>query len=479
MNTIELFSAMLQEGKEVFLSAEDLLTMFNRNNSKNAELLDYIGKKNLFEIIGKTRNEGVHSRFITELLSGEFFNGQSRESTLFHFLDLLLYRSAIENKTTEINEHLKKKILTRSVLIEKVKPVCELYVKDYQKMYGVNNTNSIESDDRIDIYLRYKLIKPIAGLDTLEIFIENKILSPEEGPKSGKNMKLTGYDDQWQTQRYYQATSGNGNNLKLYVYLRPDKLSPVSKSACNCKQYIQICYQDLLDYILIPLTQNDDLAERSKILVQEYIDSLSIPTTDTSAHKRIVMASTQDEMKWINLFIERNKQLMFLMLKAMCSKKNSKLLSADEELLLDFAEYNKNLIYAIANMIEDKSVNLDDLYDYSKPVSGYLIEPLFAIFKDSSFGFEFAKRFAIHNESKVNSINDLNKLLSTEISLVTTGIYYNSSTIQLQCRKIDDFKKFDLYATTGTWQKGDKGLLTRLMNALNKNPLSYFSWTVI
>ena len=160
-------------------------------------------------------------------------------------------------------------------------------------------------------------------------------------------MKLTGYDDQWQTQRYYQATSGNGNNLKLYVYLRPDKLSPVSKSACNCKQYIQICYQDLLDYILIPLTQNDDLAERSKILVQEYIDSLSIPTTDTSAHKRIVMASTQDEMKWINLFIERNKQLMFLMLKAMCSKKNSKLLSADEELLLDFAEYNKNLIYAI------------------------------------------------------------------------------------------------------------------------------------
>jgi hypothetical protein len=58
MNTIELFSGMLQEGKEVFLSAEDLLTMFNRNNSKNAELLDYIGKKNLFEIIGKTRNEG-------------------------------------------------------------------------------------------------------------------------------------------------------------------------------------------------------------------------------------------------------------------------------------------------------------------------------------------------------------------------------------------------------------------------------------
>ena len=40
MNTIELFSTMLQGGKEVFLSVEDLLTMFNRNISKNAEFLD-------------------------------------------------------------------------------------------------------------------------------------------------------------------------------------------------------------------------------------------------------------------------------------------------------------------------------------------------------------------------------------------------------------------------------------------------------
>ena len=62
MNTIELFSTMLQGGKEVFLSVEDLLTMFNRNISKNTELLDYLGKKNIFEVIGKTRNEGVHSR---------------------------------------------------------------------------------------------------------------------------------------------------------------------------------------------------------------------------------------------------------------------------------------------------------------------------------------------------------------------------------------------------------------------------------
>ena len=271
MNTIELFSGMLQEGKEVFLSAEDLLTMFNRNNSKNAELLDYIGKKNLFEIIGKTRNEGVHSRFIAELLSGEFFNGQSRESTLFHFLDLLLYRSAIENKTTEINEHLKKKILTRSVLIEKVKPVCELYVKDYQKMYGVNNTNSIESDDRIDIYLRYKLIKPIAGRDTLEIFIENKVNSSE-------------FDSQ--TLRYFEACDNGGHKrpFQLFVFLTPQPIRDMEnyygfdkKYKPTCPHYIHICYQDIMSYIIEPLMNDESLDEDKKVMLKEYVSCLELP----------------------------------------------------------------------------------------------------------------------------------------------------------------------------------------------------------
>lgn len=106
----KLFDIKLKD-KAVALSAEELLTMFNRNISKNAELLDYIGRNNLFEIIGKARNEGVHSRFVAELLSGSFFNGDSRESTLFHFLDMLLYRAGREQKTDEVNEHLKKPFL--------------------------------------------------------------------------------------------------------------------------------------------------------------------------------------------------------------------------------------------------------------------------------------------------------------------------------------------------------------------------------
>ena len=72
------------QDEEIALSAEELLTMFNRNISKNTELLNYIGRRNLFEIIGKSRNEGVHSRFIAELLSSALSSIKRR---LFHIID--------------------------------------------------------------------------------------------------------------------------------------------------------------------------------------------------------------------------------------------------------------------------------------------------------------------------------------------------------------------------------------------------------
>ena len=303
MNTIELFSSMKQEGKEIFLSAEDLLTMFNRNISKNTELLDYIGKKNIFEVIGKTRNEGVHSRFIAELLSGDFFKGQSRESTLFHFLDLLLYRSAKENKASEINEHLKKKILTRSVLIEKAEPVCELPVKEYQKMYGVNNTNCIEKDDRIDIYLRYKLIKPIAGRDTLEIFIENKVNSSE-------------FDSQ--TLRYFEACDNGGHKrpFQLFVFLTPQPLRDMDnyygldkKYKPTCPHYIHICYQDILSYIIEPLMNDESLDADKKAMLREYVSCLELPAmpdaeSQVPDNELSIMAISSRERKLVKSFME-------------------------------------------------------------------------------------------------------------------------------------------------------------------------------
>lgn len=301
MNT--LYDIIIQN-KEIALSAEELLTMFNRNISKNAELLDYIGRSNLFEIIGKARNESVHSRFIAELLSGVFFDGDSRESSLFHFLDLLLYRSAKESKSVVINPHLKNEILKRSVLFEKAEALCELPVTQYRKSYGSTvNARAIEKDDRLDIYLQYKLTKKIAERDTLEIFIENKVNSSE-------------FDSQ--TSRYFEACDNGGHKrpFQLFVYLTPQPVCDMDNyilldNECKpaCSQYIHICYQDILDYIIEPMLADERLDADKKEKLNEYVSCLELPAmpdedSQASAKDLSIMAISTREKQLVNSFME-------------------------------------------------------------------------------------------------------------------------------------------------------------------------------
>lgn len=318
MNT--LYDIKLQN-KEIALSAEELLTMFNRNISKNAELLDYIGRTNLFEIIGKARNEGVHSRFIAELLSGSFFKGDSRESTLFHFMDLLLYRSAKEDKSDEINAKFKESILTRSVLFEKTASICELPVKEYQEKYGDSKKMGGDKGDRIDIYLRYKLLNFVAGRDTLEIFIENKVDSSE-------------FDTQ--TFRYFDACDNGGRKrtFQFFVYLTPQPIRDMdnysrldSSSKPACPHYIHICYQDILDYVIEPLLADKGLDAVEKVRLKEYVGCLeqpAMPDADSQSQSNdlSIMAITAEERKMVHSFMEDavNRRLVEKVIEAKIGK---------------------------------------------------------------------------------------------------------------------------------------------------------------
>jgi len=303
MNTYCLYDYRMQD-KERALSAEQLLTMFNRNISKNAELLNYIGQNNIFGIIAKARNESVHSRFVAELLSGDFFNGDSRESTLVHFIDLLLYRASSERKSEEVNEHLRKAVLTRSVMFEKMVSECELTVTDYQTLYSSFNTRKhSEKDDRIDIYLKFKLLTPVAGRHELEVFIENKVNSSE-------------FDSQ--TVRYFEACDNCGfkRPFQLFVYLTPQPVRDMDqyysmdeKLRPACFHYIHICYQDILDFIIEPLLIDDKLDADKKAMLKEYISCLELPAmpdTDSqiSNNDLSIMAISSKEKQLVKTFIE-------------------------------------------------------------------------------------------------------------------------------------------------------------------------------
>lgn len=286
------------------LSAEQLLTIFNRNIVKNAELLDYLGKKNIFGIISKSRNESTHSRFVAELLSGTFFNGDSRESTLLHFLDIILYRAGKENKVAEVDEHLRRAILTRSVMFERVETECELSVRKYQKEYSTFTTQAnAEKDDRLDIYLKFKLQTPIAGRHELEIFIENKVNALEHDA---------------QTERYFEACSNCGHErpFQLFVYLTPHPLRDMDhyeglnrKMRPECPHYIHICYQDIVDYVIEPLLIDEGLDTGKRNMLREYLSCLELPAMpdSESEHQQAdlsIMAIGSRERHLLRAFME-------------------------------------------------------------------------------------------------------------------------------------------------------------------------------
>lgn len=446
---------------------EELLLDFNKD-PQNRKLQDFYSRKAAMEIHGVARDEKAHSAFLAWLLNGKDVCVNKADSPLMWFLQVLVKREETRNAVgTVIPQPLKNEILNRTLNftileVTKEKPVKEVSGKFFP-------TKS-EPDDRIDIYVKCEYSNGML----LEIFIENKVTSPEEGPKSSIN--LEDYDDQYQTERYYLATSGNGTNLKLYVYLRPDSLSPDSKASCTCKEFIQISYQDLLDYILIPMIQDEDLSDRSKFIIQEYIDGLSIPTLDTK-RKRIVMASTQQEASDINSFVHRNLELLTLMLKALAKKRNGNSLTPDEQLLVEFAETNKNLIYATEGILglQGRTLRLDDLYDKtdpSKPVRGFVIcKPVFGIFNDSNFGYEFLKAYALYcyNTKGVNNLQDLLKSFKNDCWQTrknSTG-FYKGQTIP-HFEQVPDLP-YPLYALKGNWTP------QRLQNITKKASWPFFT----
>ena len=285
------------------------LLKFN-SNRENRELMAFYNRKSYMELLGVARKEEQHSAFLAWLLKGSDIECNIEDSPMMWFLQVLANReNTIRNKNIRMPTQLKSAILSRTLKfhIEEV--------KNEKKVRDVNDTyfkaKNIKCEDELDIYIKLS-IQGIPIIDELEIIIENKIFSKEEGPK--RNATTT-YGTQCQTVRYYMACSKNKNknNFQLYVYLCPDP-TRYSTNNCQSRNYIHIYYQDLLNYILIPLVDKTD-SERIRLIIREYIDCLSLPTLDVKESKRVVLARSTEEEKALDEFKTRNKELLYEIMK--------------------------------------------------------------------------------------------------------------------------------------------------------------------
>lgn len=301
------------------MNIEQQLSEFNRC-TESTQLIEYIFQNNIFETIGKSRNEMVHSKMLKYLITSNELSVSY--VPLKHLLDAVVRRDSQQRKNV-LDSSLRQAILTNSLLITNIDS-CEVEyaLGDYAKSHSNNcagfidekqRTQSAREKDRLDLYLKASIAG--ASRKTLEIFIENKVYS-----KEGDN----------QTQRYYEVCKpqpGQGRNktsYKIFVYLTPlsskqlDNYNALDdKDKPCCEQYIQINYQDVLDYIITPLQYDLKLNTRIHTILNEYVNCLELPALPdvevTTAPKDFsIMATSQKEKKLVESFmqVEANRTLI-------------------------------------------------------------------------------------------------------------------------------------------------------------------------
>lgn len=285
---------------------EKLLSAFN-NNPRNSKVVEYIFRQNLFDMIGKSRHEMVHSKMIAELLAGRYFD-VSKKATFMHFLDIVVMRA--KEQGVVISQDFCNSVLTRSIQIDSLADKqTEYLLCDYTK------DNSIDKKERLDIYLRYNLANAIKKKGKIEIFIENKVLSKEHNQ---------------QTQKYYDTCVDGRKAFQLFIYLSPisqrelsnyadipEDMKPTGSDCSGNRVYVHISYQDILDKVILPLIEEKQMNNRDAVILEEYASCLELPALPEDdekigAKELSIMAVSDYEKQLLMEFInnEDNARLL-------------------------------------------------------------------------------------------------------------------------------------------------------------------------
>lgn len=293
------------------MDLENMLAAFNGNMQENAQVLEYISRPNIFDTIGKARNEMSHSKMIAHLLSAYHIAGY-RESPIVHLLDILIKRSNQQN--IKFPEELKNAVLTRDLP--------ELQLEECKTEVPLKNLKqSYSGKERIDIRLRYKLKDTIIKKHgkEIEFIIENKVQSQEHD---------------CQTQTYYDVLKiGQGEKrYQFFIYLTPISTRELDdfcnlKEKPDCDKFICINYQDILEGIIEPLLVENVLSERERIILNDYVSCLELPALPDTNKDGVqdkfdmsIMATSAHERRLINSFLseENNRQLIQLATSSVC-----------------------------------------------------------------------------------------------------------------------------------------------------------------
>ena len=294
-------------GKEI--DCKDLLRKFYLGNDK-AAIEQYYHTASFLELFGIERWETSHTRFLTWL-----FNNS--ESVVRKFLYLIQKWSELQKRY--LDSELSKCLYLDKFVFESIKAKSEALSES--EGYGKGNT---------DIVMDCSII--MNGFHkTMHIIIENKIYSLE-------TIKKTNYCIEYQTDSYYNNyVNKYKNDINVFVFLKPVttyELSQATKETlekwCHCDKYIIINYQELVDFVLTPFVNSDNIDSRVKYIVKEYIKSLGKTTENSKYSNKQIMAMGSDEKQLLESFYLKNRDLIYAALTAVIDSGNPAI-SEDEK----------------------------------------------------------------------------------------------------------------------------------------------------
>lgn len=273
----------------------ELITSYHKSVS---QIKRYYERPSYMGLLNVGRKELPHSSFISWLFDSATFNQSHPNSPIMHLLDIAVKRANQQNKIGDNN-------------------AISISLSDsiYGRLFSISSTScSLEEvidKRRCDIIIRCKIKDSERDLN---ICIENKVLSSEHTS---------------QTEAYGKYYSNDEKTDWLFLFLTPlssveldDYFSLSKKEKCTSEKFIQINYQDLLDYVLEPLINSEDKNSQVYFILDDYINTLRYPVMEDNYKKRTIMAIGEQETKLLNDFWEGNHELIELALEAMSCNPN-------------------------------------------------------------------------------------------------------------------------------------------------------------
>ena len=291
------------------------------NNDENVHKLEkYYHSKSLPEILGASRKELAHSNFLAWMLNPNESH-VLRDYPLKKFFELLVIYS--KEKQLEAYKELYNSIIVSDFELDKI------YIETERTISGVGRL-----DIYIETWIEYEDKKKLVRL-----IIENKVGTKEHSDQTTKYFN------------YYENIKKE-DEINIYVFLTPMSsldLMELDEPECSCKDYIQVNYQSIVDFILEPALQKN-ITDKVRFIIKDYLQSLSQPTLDKGIEEYkqgLIMALGVEERNLLKKFWDKNQKLILASFYA---------ISSDPEQDKDTRDSASNAIEKLSNSGKNTSL---------------------------------------------------------------------------------------------------------------------------